>query len=184
MAQLATHPTACFQKLDWLALSLMKMWQRSPSIRTIRTLRVRWLISSLSGRIHQKGLRYLRFTIRVYWRSHEKVDEIASRLMTLALSPESRVGVCLQRTPNLISAIMGIMRAGLAYVPIDPNLPVNASSARAIQGGRISAFLTDDLSADRLPESEVTKSSIWMSAQNRLRRPRHLSKSIPSSSPM
>ncbi len=94
----------------------------------------------------------------------EKVNEIASRLMTLALSPESRVGVCLQRTPNLISAIMGIMRAGLAYVPIDPNLPRERIFSM-IRGGRISAFLTDDLSADRLPESELTVFNLDVSTE-------------------
>ena len=64
-------------------------------------------------------------------------DHLANRLQQLGVAPETRVGVCLDRTPDLIIALLGIQKAGGAYVPIDPNYPKS----------RIE-FMLDDASAD------------------------------------
>ena len=50
-------------------------------------------------------------------------EKLAYRLRQLGVVPETRVGVCLERTPDLIVALLGIMKAGGAYVPIDPSYP-------------------------------------------------------------
>ncbi|HEX3128845.1 MAG TPA: amino acid adenylation domain-containing protein [Thermoanaerobaculia bacterium] len=50
-------------------------------------------------------------------------DRIAVRLGALGVGPEERVGLLVERTPDLAAAILGIWKAGGAYVPLDPSLP-------------------------------------------------------------
>ncbi|HSG40625.1 MAG TPA: amino acid adenylation domain-containing protein, partial [Thermoanaerobaculia bacterium] len=48
---------------------------------------------------------------------------LARRLAAHGVGPEVRVGVCLERTPDLIAALLGVLEAGGAYVPLDPAYP-------------------------------------------------------------
>ena len=53
----------------------------------------------------------------------ERADRIAARLSSLGIEPETLVGVCLERTADMPAALLGILRVGGAYVPIDPAYP-------------------------------------------------------------
>ncbi|MEW5928294.1 MAG: amino acid adenylation domain-containing protein [Gemmatimonadota bacterium] len=48
---------------------------------------------------------------------------VARGLRARGIGPESRVGVMLERTPELVAALLGVLRAGAAYVPLDPAYP-------------------------------------------------------------
>ncbi|MET8579604.1 amino acid adenylation domain-containing protein [Streptomyces collinus] len=50
-------------------------------------------------------------------------DRFARRLAQLGAGPETTVGVLLDRGPDLVAVLLGIWRAGAAYVPIDPAYP-------------------------------------------------------------
>jgi amino acid adenylation domain-containing protein len=50
---------------------------------------------------------------------------IAHRLRALGVGPEVRVAVCLERSPDLIAALLGVLAAGGAYVPVDPAYPAD-----------------------------------------------------------
>jgi amino acid adenylation domain-containing protein len=52
-----------------------------------------------------------------------RVEGIARFLRDLGVGPEVRVGLCLERTPEMLAGILGILRAGGAYVPLDPAYP-------------------------------------------------------------
>lgn len=57
----------------------------------------------------------------------QRADGIAQQLRALGVGPESRVAVCAERTPSLPAAMLGIMRTGAAYVPLDPKYPLERS---------------------------------------------------------
>ena len=68
---------------------------------------------------------------------NEKADRFASYLRLVGSVPGSTVAVCMNRSFDWIVAILGSMRAGAAYVPLDPAWPderlryaVNDSGAR------------------------------------------------------
>src|SRR6185369_3321356 len=48
---------------------------------------------------------------------------VAEYLRRQGIGPEQLVGVCLQRTPQLLVGLLGILEAGAAYVPLDPHYP-------------------------------------------------------------
>ncbi|MFF7123952.1 amino acid adenylation domain-containing protein [Streptomyces sp. NPDC008240] len=52
-----------------------------------------------------------------------RADRFARRLAELGAGPEATVGVLLDRGPDLVAVLLGIWRAGAAYVPIDPAYP-------------------------------------------------------------
>src|SRR6185295_7111621 len=53
----------------------------------------------------------------------ERASRLARHLRRLGCGPESRVGIALDRSPDLIVALLGILKTGAAYVPIDPDYP-------------------------------------------------------------
>ncbi|MET8910621.1 amino acid adenylation domain-containing protein [Micromonospora sp. NPDC004551] len=59
--------------------------------------------------------------------TYRELDEAANRLARLLLrrgvTRADRVGVCLPRTPELVVALLAVLRAGAAYVPLDPAYP-------------------------------------------------------------
>ena len=60
--------------------------------------------------------------------TYRELDELASRVaaaLTLAgVRPGDRVGVCARKSVGVVASLYGAMRAGAAYVPIDPASPV------------------------------------------------------------
>ena len=50
-------------------------------------------------------------------------DLLALRLQELGVEPETLVGVCMERSPELIVALLGIVKAGGVYLPLDPGNP-------------------------------------------------------------
>ena len=54
----------------------------------------------------------------------EQTDSLASRLVELGVSPGDRVGIYLPKSAGAVIGIYATMKAGAAYVPIDPSPPV------------------------------------------------------------
>ena len=52
-----------------------------------------------------------------------RAGQVARRLLALGLPAEARVGVLLDRSPDLVAAILGVLQVGCAYVPLDPDYP-------------------------------------------------------------
>ncbi|MGW3499077.1 non-ribosomal peptide synthetase [Streptomyces sp. NPDC001020] len=52
-----------------------------------------------------------------------RVKQLAARLRAGGVGPETPVGVCLPRSADLVVALLGVLRAGGTYVPLDPSFP-------------------------------------------------------------
>jgi amino acid adenylation domain-containing protein len=74
---------------------------------------------------------------------NERANQVADWLRNVyAVRSNDLVGVCTGRNECLIIGILGILKAGAAYVPIDPEYP-SARMRYIIDSGRISLLLTD-----------------------------------------
>jgi amino acid adenylation domain-containing protein len=52
-----------------------------------------------------------------------RASQLARVLSGAGLGPESIAGVCLERSPDLVVGVLGILKAGAAYLPLDPEYP-------------------------------------------------------------
>ncbi|HWH69757.1 MAG TPA: amino acid adenylation domain-containing protein, partial [Candidatus Sulfotelmatobacter sp.] len=58
-----------------------------------------------------------------YRELNARADRLAARLRALNFGAEELVGLCVERSPEMIVALLGILKAGGAYVPLDPTYP-------------------------------------------------------------
>jgi amino acid adenylation domain-containing protein len=58
-----------------------------------------------------------------YGELDRQANQLAHHLRGLGVGPEARVGVFLERSPEMIVGLLGILKAGGAYVPLDPTYP-------------------------------------------------------------
>ena len=56
---------------------------------------------------------------------NKRANRLAHHLQTLGVSTGMLVGVCLDRSIDMVAAIIGILKAGGAYVPLDPDCPTD-----------------------------------------------------------
>jgi amino acid adenylation domain-containing protein len=58
-----------------------------------------------------------------YAELNARADRLARVLRSRGVAPEVGVGVCLQRSPDMVVALLAALKAGGAYVPLDPGYP-------------------------------------------------------------
>jgi amino acid adenylation domain-containing protein len=58
-----------------------------------------------------------------YGALRQRADQVAAWLRARGVGPEDRVGVCLQRSVEMITVLLGVLKAGAMYMPLDPNYP-------------------------------------------------------------
>ena len=58
-----------------------------------------------------------------YVELNRKANQVAHRLRSVGVGPESLVGICMERSLALVASLLGILKAGAAYVPFDPSYP-------------------------------------------------------------
>ena len=58
-----------------------------------------------------------------YRQLQEAVDRFARHLVARGVGPEKLVGICLERSIDAIVAVLGTLKAGGAYLPLDPSYP-------------------------------------------------------------
>ncbi|MBW4676222.1 MAG: amino acid adenylation domain-containing protein [Desmonostoc geniculatum HA4340-LM1] len=58
-----------------------------------------------------------------YEELNQKANQVAHYLQKLGVKPEVLVGVCVERSLDMVIALLGILKAGGGYVPLDPTYP-------------------------------------------------------------
>ncbi|GAA1418182.1 hypothetical protein GCM10009601_13380 [Streptomyces thermospinosisporus] len=64
-------------------------------------------------------------TVLSYRELDERANRLAHRLVSLGAGPGTFVGLCLERGAELVVGLLGIMKAGAAYLPLDPGYPAD-----------------------------------------------------------
>ena len=58
-----------------------------------------------------------------YRELNRRTNQLAHHLRALGVGPDVPVGICLDRSLDMLVALLGVLKAGGAYVPFDPNFP-------------------------------------------------------------
>ncbi|MCT8285390.1 non-ribosomal peptide synthase/polyketide synthase [Xanthomonas translucens pv. translucens] len=83
-------------------------------------------------------------------------DRLAARLVARGIGPERRVAIRLERSPELIIALLAVLKAGGAYVPIDPAYPIERS-VYLLEDSQACVLLTTTALEAELRFSEVLR---------------------------
>lgn len=78
-------------------------------------------------------------------------NKVAHHLLRCGIGPESRVAICLERSPLMVIALLGTLKTGAAYVPLDVQAPPRRLQF-ILEDARASAVLTQERFRALLPE--------------------------------
>ncbi|HEX2187288.1 MAG TPA: amino acid adenylation domain-containing protein, partial [Longimicrobiaceae bacterium] len=81
-------------------------------------------------------------------------DATAAELRVRGVRPEARVGVCLERGAGMAAAVLGVWKAGGAFVPLDPAYPAERLAFLAEDSG-CAVLLCEERTRGVLPASAV-----------------------------
>jgi amino acid adenylation domain-containing protein len=86
-----------------------------------------------------------------YAQLDRRANQIAQRLRERGVTAGDLVGVCVDRTPEMVAALWGAWKAGAAYVPLDPLFPAERLAYMA-RDAAVKAILTDAASRHAVPD--------------------------------
>jgi amino acid adenylation domain-containing protein len=78
----------------------------------------------------------------------ERANRMARFLRRRGVGIESRVALCLERSPDLVVAVLAVLKAGAAYVPLDPGHPRERREALLADAGVSLVLDRERLAAD------------------------------------
>ena len=87
-----------------------------------------------------------------YARLNRDANRIAHRLRALGVVPGDLVAVCLERSPEMVAALLGIQKAGGAYLPLDPAYPADRL-AFMLEDGKVAVIVTHSALRGGLPDT-------------------------------
>ncbi|HMW01681.1 MAG TPA: amino acid adenylation domain-containing protein, partial [Acidobacteriota bacterium] len=88
-----------------------------------------------------------------YFELNQQAERLATHLQTLGVGPDVIVGLCLERSVEMVVGILGILKAGGAFLPMDPTYPADRLAFMA-EDARLSVMVTDTQSTQWLSENE------------------------------
>ena len=84
-----------------------------------------------------------------YLQLDQRANQLANELRARGVGRGALVGVCLDRTSFLPVALLGVLKAGAAYVPLDPSHPTDRLRYTLDDAG-VASVVTETRSATRL----------------------------------
>ena len=89
-----------------------------------------------------------------YGELNRRANQLARHLHSIEVGVESRVGIYMERSPWLMVAVLGVLKAGGMYVPLDPSYPAERLEFMLADSGA-SVLLTLD--------QDVARAAEWLS---------------------
>lgn len=118
-----------------------------------------------------------------YAELNEAAEQFASYLSQRNVGVETLVGLCLDRSLSMIVGLLGILKAGAVYIPLDPDYPQERLAAM-IESSRLDVIVAQTSTESALPLTTATRILIdrdWTEIENaplRSRKPAIASESL------
>src|SRR5262249_51657555 len=85
-----------------------------------------------------------------YGELNRRTNQLGNYLRKLRVGPEVVVGLCLRRSMEMVVGLLGALKAGGAYLPLDPELPLERTG-HMLEDAGVAVALTERRLEDRLP---------------------------------
>lgn len=95
-----------------------------------------------------------------YAELNRRANQLAHYLQRRGVGPDIVVGLLLDRSLELIIALLGILKAGGAYLPLDPTLPLEGLTRR-LQAAQVTLLLTQPGASDFDLEQVICLETAW-----------------------
>jgi amino acid adenylation domain-containing protein/thioester reductase-like protein len=89
-----------------------------------------------------------------YRELNHRANQLAQALKKLGVGPEVLVGVCIERSPEVIVAFLAVLKAGGAYIPLDPVYPTERL-AFMIEDSQMSVLLSQQSFLNVFPQQSL-----------------------------
>ncbi|GHO57487.1 amino acid adenylation domain-containing protein [Ktedonobacter robiniae] len=117
-----------------------------------------------------------------YQHLNAQANQLAHYVRRQGGGPETLVGIAVERSPDMLIALLAVLKSGGAYLPLDPSYPSDRLSFM-LHDAQISLLLTQQHLLPRLPASScayIALDGIWLELSNEA--PENLSLTIPAHS--
>jgi amino acid adenylation domain-containing protein len=89
-----------------------------------------------------------------YAELNARANQLAGHLRRFGVGPETLVAVCMERSAEMVTAVLGVLKAGGAYVPLDHAYPKDRL-AFMLDDSRALVLLTQERLLNSLPENKA-----------------------------
>jgi amino acid adenylation domain-containing protein len=103
-----------------------------------------------------------------YRQLNDHANQLADRLFSLGAGPNALVGICVERSPEMVVSLLGVLKSGAAYVPLDPSYPAERL-AFMLEDAQVAVLLTQSGLLEKLPRYEGARLCLdtdWKSIEN------------------
>ncbi|HEU4561817.1 MAG TPA: amino acid adenylation domain-containing protein [Longimicrobium sp.] len=142
-------PVSALEVMDDAERAQLAEWNATD--RDYPAAHVHELIAAQAARTPSAPALVYRGETTTYAELDARANRLANHLRRLGAGVETRIGVCLERTPELIISLVAVHKAGGAYVPMDPAYPRERLGFMVEDAG-LRLVITTTALADRLPE--------------------------------
>ncbi|HET7228485.1 MAG TPA: amino acid adenylation domain-containing protein [Longimicrobium sp.] len=134
-------------------LAQIEGWNRTAAQAPAVTLHALW--EAQAGRTpHAVAVTHGDVSL-TYRELDRRANRLAHHLTSLGVGVDERVGLCLERGVEMLVAVLGILKAGAAYVPLDPAYPAERLS-HMLRNSAARVIVTQRGLAERLPAGGAT----------------------------
>jgi amino acid adenylation domain-containing protein len=160
LAHFADHPDHVLDEvrlLDEAGLQrTVEAWQpREPVVPTSATLDSRFR-EQVRTRPHQTALVCGQDRVD-YAELDRRSDELAARLRERGVGVGQVVALCLERSELLVRSVIGVLKSGAAYVPLDPAAPAARLAELCADSGAAFVLASEETAGDLSPGPEVLR---------------------------
>ncbi|MEG4394820.1 amino acid adenylation domain-containing protein [Microcoleus sp. BROC3] len=89
-----------------------------------------------------------------YQELNQRANQLAHHLRSLGVGPEVLVGICVERSLEMVVGLLGILKAGGTYVPLDPTYPPDRL-AFMLEDASVPVLLTQARLVESLPQHQA-----------------------------
>jgi amino acid adenylation domain-containing protein/FkbH-like protein len=155
LEQMVANPQHRLSELDLLDVRqrrvMLEDWNRTAReyepqscVQQLFEEQVEWVPQQAAVMFEGEQLTYAELNCRA--------NQLANYLRQVGIGPEMRVGICMERSLEMVVALLAVLKAGGAYVPLDPSYPVERL-AYMVENGQTPVLLTQARLRDNLPST-------------------------------